>query len=78
MAPLPEIPEPVLLEHEIAKMMAAQQTVGWPFDVRKAQELENTLLIRLEALREASQKVCWCVPGNTFTPKRDNAKTGYV
>ena len=78
MAPLPEIPEPVLLEHEIAEMMAAQQTVGWPFDVRKAQELENTLLIRLEALRDASQKICWCVPGNTFTPKRDNAKTGYV
>ena len=78
MAPLPEIPEPVLLEHEIAEMMAAQQTVGWPFDVRKAQELENTLLIRLEALRDASQKICWCVPGNTFTPKRDNAKQGYV
>ena len=78
MAPLPEIPEPVLLEHEIAKMMAAQQTVGWPFDIRKAQELENTLLIRLEALRDASQKICWCVPGNTFTPKRDNAKQGYI
>ena len=78
MAPLPEIPEPVLLEHEIAKLMAAQQTVGWPFDVRKAQELENTLLIRLEALRDASRKICWCVPGNKFTPKRDNAKQGYV
>ena len=78
MAPLPEIPEPVLLEHQIAKMMAAQQTLGWPFDVRKAQELENTLLIRLEALREASHKICWCVPGNKFTPKRDNAKQGYV
>ncbi len=78
MAPLPEIPEPVLLEHEIAKMMATQQTVGWPFDVRKAQELENTLLNRLEELREATQKLCWCVPGNTFTPKRDNATRGYV
>tara|TARA_Y100001938_G_scaffold54837_1_gene76528 strand:- start:212 stop:1483 length:1272 start_codon:yes stop_codon:yes gene_type:complete len=78
MAPLPEIPEPVLLEHEIAKMMATQQTVGWPFNVRKAQELENTLLNRLEELRKATQKLCWCVPGNTFTPKRDNATRGYV
>ena len=78
MAPLPEIPEPVLLEHQIAKMMATQNTVGWPFDVQKAQELENTLLTRLEGLRKAAQEVCWCVPGNTFTPKRDNAKQGYV
>ena len=77
MAPLPEIPEPVLLEHQIAKMMATQNTLGWPFDVRKAQELENTLLTRLEGLRKATQEVCWCVPGNHFTPKIDNLKKGY-
>lgn len=58
--------------------MALQEAVGWPFDVRAAQELENTLLSRLESLREAAEKLCWCVPGNLFTPKRDNKTQGYV
>ena len=59
-------------------MMAAQEAVGWPFDVRAAQELENTLLNRVEALRAKAQSLCWCVPGNLFTPKRDNKTQGYV
>lgn len=58
--------------------MAAQEAVGWPFDVRAAQELENTLLNRVEALRAQAQSLCWCVPGNLFTPKRDNKTQGYV
>ena len=51
MESFPEIPEAVRLEHDIATLMASQEAVGWPFDVRKAQELENTLLNRLESLR---------------------------
>jgi DNA polymerase I-like protein with 3'-5' exonuclease and polymerase domains len=78
MAPFSEIPEAVLLEHRIGELMALQEAVGWPFDVRAAQELENTLLSRLESLREAAEKLCWCVPGNLFTPKRDNKTQGYV
>ena len=78
METLPKIPEAILLEHRIAELMAAQEAVGWPFDVRAAQELENTLLNRIEALREQAQKLCWCVPGNLFTPKRDNQTQGYV
>lgn len=78
MAPFSKIPEAVILEHRIGELMALQEAVGWPFDVRKAQELENTLLTRLERLREAAEKLCWCVPGNLFTPKRDNKTQGYV
>ena len=78
MEPLPNIPESILLEHQIAQLMASQEAVGWPFDVRAAQELENTLLTRLERLREAAQKLCWAVPGNEFTPKRDNKTHGYI
>jgi DNA polymerase I-like protein with 3'-5' exonuclease and polymerase domains len=78
MAPFSEIPEAVLLEHRIGELMALQEAVGWPFDVKAAQELENTLLSRLESLREAAEKLCWCVPGNLFTPKRDNKTQGYV
>tara|TARA_A200000159_G_scaffold70174_1_gene65161 strand:+ start:234 stop:1439 length:1206 start_codon:yes stop_codon:yes gene_type:complete len=58
--------------------MAAQETVGWPFDVRKAQELENKLLTKLESLKESARGVCTFAPGNLFTPKRDNTTQGYV
>ena len=73
----PEIPQAVVLEHEIALMMSQQKVTGWPFDVKKAQQLENTLLTRLEHLKDKSMKLCWCVPGNLFTPRRDNKKQGY-
>ena len=78
MESFPKIPEPLILEHKVADLMAAQKTVGWPFNVRKAQELENTLLNRLQELREATEKLCWCVPSNIFIPKRDNKRLGYI
>ena len=78
METFPKIPEPVILEHRIAEMMQDQKRVGWPFDVRKAEELENTLLSKLERLREDAQRLCTYVPGNLFTPKRDNKTQGYV
>ena len=78
MESFPEIPEAVRLEHDIATLMASQEAVGWPFDVRKAQELENTLLNRLESLRACAAGVCSFAPGNKFTPKRDNKTQGYV
>ena len=77
METFPEIPQAVVLEHEIALMMSQQKVTGWPFDVKKAQQLENTLLTRLEHLKDESMKLCWCVPGNLFTPRRDNKKQGY-
>ena len=78
MGTFPEIPQAVVLEHEIALMMSQQKVTGWPFDVKKAQQLENTLLTRLEHLRNESMKLCWCVPGNLFTPRRDNKTQGYI
>ena len=78
METFPKIPEPVILEHRIAEMMQDQKRVGWPFDVRKAEELENTLLSMLESLRAEAQRQCTFVPGNLFTPKRDNKTQGYV
>ena len=73
-----EIAESVVLEHQIAELMSQQKTIGWPFDVRKAQELENKLLTRLETLRKQAENVCTYVPGNLFTPRRDNKKQGYI
>ena len=74
----PKIPESVVLEHQIAELMATQKATGWPFDVQKAQDLENTLLTRLEKLRRQAEDVCAYVPGNLFTPRRDNKKQGYI
>ena len=78
METFPKIPEPVILEHRIAELMQDQKRVGWPFDVRKAEELENILMNMVESLREESKRLCTYVPGNTFTPKRDNKTQGYV
>ena len=39
MEPFPKIPQAVVLEHEIALMMSQQKVTGWPFDVKKAQQL---------------------------------------
>ena len=74
----PKIPESVVLEHQIAELMATQKATGWPFDINKAQELENQLLTRLENLRRKAENICHYVPHNLFTPKRDNKTQGYV
>jgi len=74
----PKIPESVVLEHQIAELMATQKATGWPFDINKAQELENQLLTRLENLRRKAENICHYVPHNLFTPKRDNKKQGYI
>ena len=73
----PKIAESVVLEHQIAQLMAEQKIIGWPFDVRKAQELENQLLTQLEKLKKKAETICHYVPHNLFTPKRDNKKQGY-
>ena len=77
MGTFPKIAESVVLEHQIAELMAEQKRVGWPFDVRKAQELENQLLTELEKFKETAETICHYVPHNLFTPKRDNKKQGY-
>ena len=73
----PKIHPSIVLEHDTAQLMAQQKTIGWPFNVEKAQELENALLTRLEQLRKQAETVCHYVPHNLFTPKRDNKKQGY-
>ena len=78
MAAFPKIPEPLILEHRIAELMQDQKRVGWPLNVAKAQELENTLLTRLEALRAQAQSLCAFIPKGEWTPKRDNRTLGYT
>ena len=65
----PKIPESVVLEHQIAELMAAQKATGWPFDVQKAQDLENTLLTRLETLRRQAEDICHCLLYTSPSPR---------
>ena len=76
MGTFPIFNEAIKLEHQIAEMMATQEAVGWPFDIRAAQELETTLLNLLEALKKNDQSLSSLVPRNLFKTKPDNITQG--
>ena len=78
MRPLPSLPEWVALEHQVAQILTQQEIHGWYFDERGAQELESTLRRELEeTTRVLREQYPYCA-GALFTPKRDNARQGYV
>jgi DNA polymerase I-like protein with 3'-5' exonuclease and polymerase domains len=68
------------LEHEVYPLIAEQERNGFMFDRAAAVELYTTLVkkrLELEAkLKEHFE--WWFRPGASFTPKKDNAKKGYV
>ena len=70
-------PVAIQLEHEIAWLMSQQERNGFPFDVKKAQELEVTLRSRLAVLDAQLRKEVPPVPDKVFVPKRDNKAKGY-
>ena len=65
-------------EHKIAELMAWQESVGFPFDVDKAHQLESKLRTELDALSDQMRSTFLHVDGGTFTPKRNNGPQGYV
>ena len=68
------------LEHEVYPLIAEQERNGFMFDRAAAVELYATLVKKRLEL-EAKLKECfewWFRPGASFTPKKDNAKKGYV
>ena len=78
MRPLPPIPEWIQMEHQVAHILTQQETHGWYFDERGAQELESTLSRELEETTRVLRKQFPFVAGALFTPKRDNRTQGYV
>ena len=66
------------LEHKVAEIMAWQEKEGWPFDVEKAQKLENKLRLELEQLSDEMRNTFHYVDGGEFVPKRDNSTRGYI
>ena len=67
----------VLLEMEMAKLMAQQEKSGFRFDVRAAERVRERLQTEFEELSKAITAQFPYVPGKVFTPKRSNKKQGY-
>ena len=78
MRPLPQIPEWVRLEHEVAQILTQQELHGWYFDQHAAWKLASTLRKELEKTLELLRNQHPFVAGAEFTPKRNNGPAGYV
>lgn len=68
----------IRLEHDLAAIMAKQETSGWPFDVTAAQKLEATLRTEMDQLADKMREVFPYVDGGEMTPKRPNSTRGYI
>jgi len=78
MRPLPQIPEWVRLEHEVAQILTEQELHGWYCDQHAAWKLASTLRKELEETLEILRNQHPFVAGPEFTPKRNNGPAGYV
>jgi len=78
MRPLPQIPEWVLLEHEVARILTQQELHGWYFDERAAWKLASSLRTKLEKTCKLLRDRHPFVAGPEFTPKRNNKTSGYI
>ena len=78
MRPLPQIPEWVLLEHEVAHILSKQERHGWHFDERAAWQLASSLEQELRDIEKVLRERYPYVAGAEFTPKRDNKTSGYI
>ncbi len=78
MRPLPQIPEWVKLEHDVAQILTKQELHGWYFDERAAWKLASALRTELEETCQLLRDRHPFVAGSLFTPKRDNRTQGYV
>tara|TARA_B100000530_G_scaffold332794_1_gene279695 strand:+ start:5909 stop:7144 length:1236 start_codon:yes stop_codon:yes gene_type:complete len=66
------------MEHQVATILTAQEQHGWYFDERAAWELASALRTELENIDSLLRKRYPLVPGQRFTPKRDNKSKGYI
>jgi DNA polymerase-1 len=75
---LSKFEDSIQLEHDVAAIMAKQEASGWPFDVRKAQQLESVLRTEMDQLADQMRAAFPYVDGGQMTPKRPNATRGYI
>lgn len=75
---LEEYQKCVDLEHKCAEIMAWQEQAGFPFNTKKAQQLEGKLRTELETLSDQMRATFSYVAGKEFVPRRNDASRGYV
>ena len=78
MRPLPQIPEWVELEHQVAQILTKQELHGWYFDERAAWELSSSLRAELEETCAVLRDGHAYAPRSEFTPKANNRRYGYI
>ena len=78
MQTLPQIPDWVLLEHQVAHILTQQEIHGWYFNEKSARQLESTLRRELEETTRLLREKFPFVAGTVFTPKRNNRTRGYI
>lgn len=70
-------PAALELEHKAQWLMVKQEANGFPFDVKKAKELEKVLRERAAILDAQITAKAPRIPDKVFIPKRDNKRLGY-
>lgn len=70
-------PAALELEHKAQWLMMKQEANGFPFDVKKAKELEKVLRERAAILDAQITAKAPRIPDKVFIPKRDNKRLGY-
>ena len=68
----------IRLEHECARIMAQQETLGWPFDVAAAERLEGELRKESDELADAMRATFPYVAGKETVAKRNHSGYGYI
>lgn len=65
-------------EHRLAVIMTQQEELGFPFKVKKAQELEGKLRAELVELSDEMRSSFPYAPAEEFTPRINNSSRGYI
>ena len=78
MRPLPQIPDWVKLETQVAQILTKQEIHGWYFDERAAWELSSSLRAELEKTCQLLRHRHAYAPRSEFTPKANNRRYGYI
>ena len=78
MRSLPQIPDWIELEHQVAQILTQQELHGWYFNEQEARSLESTLRREMEDTTRLLRRQYPYVAGAVFTPKRNNRTQGYI
>jgi hypothetical protein len=75
---IPKYGKSIKLEHECGRIMAQQETLGWPFDVKAAERLEGELRGEMDKLADAMRAAFPYVAGKETVAKRNHSGYGYI